>query len=92
MALEIDGADWHYPPMSTYISVMKKIEDYARSHGVSTSTVCRNATGNARLMVRMQRRIGQLDTDVARLEAYMAGNEATSLEYPTVEKDRSAGV
>ncbi len=55
-------------------SIITEVETYAKSAGLSPSTVCVRATGNSRLLDRLKRRANQTETDLVRLRAYMAEN------------------
>lgn len=60
--------------MEEHSQIIKRVEDYAKSVGLEPSTVCGYATGNKRLLTRLQRRVERTMNDITRLEAYMAAN------------------
>jgi hypothetical protein len=53
-------------------TLMTAITKYCDSAGISPSTLCVQALGNSRFFDRLQRRAVQLETDAARLKAWMA--------------------
>jgi hypothetical protein len=60
--------------MDQVTQIIKKVGAYAKSMGLETSTVCGYATGNKRLLSRLERRAERTKNDIQRLEAYMAAN------------------
>lgn len=60
--------------MEQLTQIIKRVEDYAKSVGLEPSTVCGYATGNKRLLTRLQRRVERTMNDIQRLEAYIEAN------------------
>jgi len=54
--------------------IITEIAAYAKATGLSASTVCVRATGNSRLMERLERRRNQTEEDAKRITAFMADN------------------
>jgi hypothetical protein len=54
--------------------IREKLERYAAEAGLTPNTVCKKATGNFRLLSRMEGRARQLSEDVRRLERFMEDN------------------
>lgn len=60
--------------MNDLHKLLRKVETYAESTGLTPEAVCRAATRNPRLYDRLKRRAAQTDADVSRLEQFMRSN------------------
>ncbi|QDP53989.1 MAG: hypothetical protein GOVbin2937_66 [Prokaryotic dsDNA virus sp.] len=60
--------------MNDLHKLLRKVETYAESTGLTPEAVCRAATRNPRLYDRLKRRAAQTDADVSRLEKFMRSN------------------
>ena len=60
--------------MKSVHEIISAVSRYAERLGIAPETVARKATGNPRLIERMERRSEQLAEDVVRLEKFMKDN------------------
>ena len=70
-------------------TILRVTEEAARL-GVQPATICRKATGNARLWERLVLRRRRLNDDLARIEAYL--DRITGDERETAPDEREADV
>ena len=68
--------------MTDHSAIIAAAKRYADKAGLSLATLGLRVANNGRLIERMERRIGILDGDAGRLEAFMKAN-------PVVEPDAS---
>ncbi|WP_273688426.1 hypothetical protein [Ketogulonicigenium vulgare] len=55
-------------------SFIEEVQDYCRATGISPSTLGVRALGNSRFFERLQRKIGKVEDDAARVRDHMAAN------------------
>lgn len=60
--------------MSCHHDIIREVAEYCEAANVAASTVCRNATGNPRLLDRLRRRLMRSDADIRALREYMKLN------------------
>jgi hypothetical protein len=57
-----------------HTSLIDEIRDYCARANIEPSTLGVRALGNSRIMERLERRLERIETDEARLRAYMEAN------------------
>ena len=63
-------------------SLIDEIRDYCRLANIEPSTLGLRALGNSRIVERIERRLERIETDEAKLRAYMAANPPKAEAQP----------
>lgn len=62
-----------------------ELDVYAESLGVQPDTICRKATGNPRLLPRLERRARQIEESMSAVRSYMISHPVSETRAPSKE-------